>query len=439
MTDETKPPTDSNEQPRKPGHYMPAKLQREMEIEKIREVGRFTVPEVVPAPEVAPAQPGRAMKVAGGILAVLLVAGGARIIAQVVHVRNLAEKTERDAVATVAVASPKVGDPDEEVVLPCSLEAFEESPIYARTNGYLIRWYKDIGTHVKKGELLADIDTPEIDQELHRAEAVEQQTQAQMELAKISADRWQNLVKTNSVSEQENDVQSSGYRQAVANLADAKANVHRLKELEGFKRVYAPFDGVITRRNVDPGALINAGAGATGRELFDMARVDPLRIFAAVPQAYSPYTRSGTKATITLQEYPGQVFEGVVARTSESINRDSRTLLTEVDIPNKDGKLLPGSLGEVHFKVGQGATKLTIPIETLLFRSEGPCVAVVGAGNKVALRHISIGRDYGTSLEILQGISPTDRIVMNPPDSIADGQPVNIATAQAEKRKEKPE
>jgi RND family efflux transporter MFP subunit len=248
-----------------------------------------------------------------------------------------------------------------------------------------------------------------------------------MDLAKISADRWENLRKTDSVSAQESDQYQSGYKQSQANLAAADANVRRLEQLEGFKDVYAPFSGVLTRRNVDPGALINAGAGAAGRELFDLARVDPLRVYTSVPQAYAPYIKVGAKTAVTLQEFPGQKFVGTVVRTAEAIDPATRTLLTEVDVPNKDGRLLPGSFGEVHFAVGSGVNKVTIPVGAMLFRAEGPRVAVVGTGGKVQLRPINIGRDYGTTLEVLGGVSPTDQVVINPADSLEDGQHVNVA------------
>jgi RND family efflux transporter MFP subunit len=246
-----------------------------------------------------------------------------------------------------------------------------------------------------------------------------------MELAKISAERWESLRKTDSVSAQEADQQVSGYRQSQANLAAADANVHRLEELESFKNVYAPFSGVLTRRNVDPGALINAGAG--GKELFDMAQVDTLRVYTSVPQAYAPYMRAGVKATITLQEMPGEKFAGVVARTAEAIDPATRTLLTEVDVSNKDGRLLPGSYGQVHFAVGANVQKLTVPVNAMLFRAEGAKVAVVGANHKIELRPLNIGRDYGTTLEVLGGLTVSDQIVVNPPDSLEDGQPVNVA------------
>jgi RND family efflux transporter MFP subunit len=280
---------------------------------------------------------------------------------------------------------------------------------------------------VKEGELLATIDTPEVDQELNQARATREQIVAQLELAKISADRWEKLRKSDSVSAQEADQQTSGYRQAQANLAAADANVRRLEQLEGFKKVYAPFSGVITRRNVDPGALINAGAGATGRELFDIARVDPLRVYTSVPQAYAPFIKLREQTTVTLQEFPGERFSAEVERTAEAIDPNTRTLLTEVDVPNKSGRLLPGSFGEVHFAIGSNVNKVTVPVNAMLFRSEGPRVAVVGPDKKIQLRAINIGKDYGTTLEILAGVSPQDQIVINPSDSLEEGQAVNLA------------
>ncbi len=250
-------------------------------------------------------------------------------------------------------------------------------------------------------------------------------------MAKISADRWANLRKTDSVSQQEADQQASGYQQALANLAAADANVRRLEELESFKNVYAPFSGVLTRRNVDPGALINSGAQAAGKELFDIARVDPLRVYVSVPQAYAPNMRVGMKANVTLQEFPGQKFLGTVARTADAIDPATRTLNTEVDVPNKDGKLLPGSFGQVHFATGTSVPRITIPVNAMLFRSEGPQVAVVDKDSTVHLRPIGIGRDFGATLEILSGIEVSDQIVINPSDSLEEGQKVHVAKPSA--------
>jgi multidrug efflux system membrane fusion protein len=408
-------------------HALGAQAQRDEEIEQIQRQSRHQRVGIQKPPELPPAPPRKALMMVGLFLLLLLIAGALTLWERVSHGQALAKETERETVPTVAVVYPQAEKPDEELVLPGSLQAYEESPIYARTSGYLVRWYKDIGSRVTKGELLAKIDAPEVDQELNQMRAARQQTLAQMELAKISSDRWENLRKSDSVSAQEADQQVSGYKQAQANLAASDANVRRLEQLEGFKDVYAPFSGVLTRRNVDPGALINAGAGVAGRELFDIARVDPLRVFTSVPQAYAPNIRVGEQSVITLQEFPGQKFIGKVARTSQAIDPTTRTLLTEVDVPNKDGRLLPGSFGEVHFAVGTNVNKVTVPVNAMLFRSEGPQVAVIGSDNKVQLRPISIGRDYGTTLEILGGVSSTDRVVVNPPDSLEEGQQVNVA------------
>jgi len=410
--------------------------ERDEEIAAMKERSRRQTHSIEPPPEIPPAPPRRALMVVGVALLILLAAGAVTLISRASHEQALAKETERETIPTVAVVHPLAEKPDEELVLPGSLQAFEESPIYARTNGYLVRWYKDIGSRVKEGDLLATIDTPEIDQELNQTRAARQQIVAQLELAKISADRWENLRKSDSVSAQEADQQTSGYKQAQANLAAADANVRRLEQLEGFKKVYAPFSGVITKRNVDPGALINAGAGAAGRELFDMARVDPLRVYTSVPQAYAPFIKVGASTTVTLQEFPGQRFSAKVARTAESIDPNTRTLLTEVDVPNRDGRLLPGSFGEVHFAVGSNVDKVTVPVNAMLFRSEGPRLAVVGPDNKVELRAISIGKDYGTTLEVLAGVSIQDQIVINPPDSLEDGQQVNIAPSSPAQRQD---
>ncbi len=408
------------------------------EIAAMEERSRHQTQTLTPPPELPPAPPRKALLMIGVALLILLAAGAVTLIGRETHERALAKETERSTVPTVAIVHPLAETPDEELVLPGSLQAFEESPIYARTSGYLVRWYKDIGSRVKEGDLLATIDTPEIDQELNQTRAARQQIVAQLELARISAERWENLRKSDSVSAQEADQQTSGYKQAQANLASADANVRRLEQLESFKRVYAPFSGVITKRNVDPGALINAGAGAAGRELFDIARVDPLRVFTSVPQSYAPLIRVGGQTTVTLQEFPGQKFTARIARTAESIDPTTRTLLTEVDVPNKDGRLLPGSFGEVHFAVGSNVNKVTVPVNAMLFRSEGPRLAVVDGNGRIQLRPINIGRDYGTSLEILGGVSAEDRVVINPPDSLEEGQQVNIAESSPGQQGQQP-
>ncbi len=372
---------------------------------------------------------GRAKILVGGALLVLITAGAVTVMNRKGEADALAKETEAVSAPTVAVVQPQREPGNDELVLPGNLQAFEESPIFARTNGYLLRWYKDIGSKIQKGELLAVIDTPEIDQELSQARASREQVKSALELAKISADRWANLRKSDSVSQQEADQQASGYQQAQANLAAADANVRRLEQLESFKNVYAPFSGVLTRRNVDPGVLINSGAGLTGKELFDIARVDPLRVYVSVPQAYAPNMKVGMKANVTLQEFPGQKFVGAVARTADAIDPATRTLNTEVDVPNKDGKLLPGSFGQVHFASGTSVPRITIPVNAMLFRAEGPRVAVVDKDNTVHLHPISIGRDFGATLEILGGLEVSDRIIINPSDSLEEGQKVHVAGA----------
>jgi membrane fusion protein, multidrug efflux system len=400
-------------------------MQTELDTNQATGESHRTPPQVTPPPELPPAPPRKALITVGLVIVVLAVSGTLSMVSRFHDAQALAKETDVDSVATVVVVHPVAEKPDEELVLPASLQAYEESPIYARTSGYLLRWYKDIGSRVAKGELLADIDTPEIDQELSQARATRQQISAQLELAKISSDRWQNLRKTDSVSQQETDTQTNAYQQALANLAAADANFRRLEQLESFKHVYAPFAGVLIKRNVDPGALINAGSA--GVELFILARVDPLRVFVNVPQAYSPAIKDGMPAYITLQEISGQKFRGTVTRTAQAIDPATRTLLTEVDVPNRDGRLLRGSFGEVHFAPKINAEKVTVPVNAMLFRQEGPRLAIVGADNKVRLRPITIGRDYGTTLEVLGGVSLEDRIIINPADSLEDGQMVNVA------------
>lgn len=372
----------------------------------------------------------KAKRVVVTVLLLLLAAGGLTLLNRARQGNALVRETELNSVPTVAVVHPLAEKSDEELVLPGSMQAFEESPIYARTNGYLMQWYKDIGSRIVKGDLLARLDTPEVDQELSQTRANRELIKAQLEFARISSDRWQNLRKSDAVSQQETDQQTSGYKQSVANLAAADANVRRLEQLESFKNIYAPFSGVLTKRNVDVGALINAGAG--GREMFDIAKVDTLRVYVNVPQAYSPMIRNGMKAWVTLQEFPDRKFMGAVARTADAIDTATRTLLTEVDVPNPKGLLLPGSFGRVHFVVKSSVNKVTIPVNAMLFRAEGPCVGVVLPDGKVRLRPISIGRDYGTTLEILSGIEPDEQIIINPSDSLEDGQLVKVVEAKPE-------
>lgn len=341
----------------------------------------------------------------------------------------LAQQTEKMAVPFVSVIHATAMTEVSEMVLPGSIKAYVESPIYARTNGYLKVWHKDIGSRVKKGDLLAEIDTPEIDQELVQARADLNTAQANLNLSSITATRYQDLLKTDSVSKQEVDNANGDHSAKVAMVQSAEANVRRLEELESFKRVYAPFSGVITQRNVDPGTLINAGNGGSAtKEMFDLAQIDPLRVFVSVPQSYSPSMHPGLKACLELAEFPDRRFCGQVARTANSIDPGTRTLLTEVDVPNPSGTLLPGSYAQVHFDAKLSGQRFSLPINALLFRPEGTLVAVVNSDGRLNLKKIGIGRDLGTAVEVLQGIDPSDNIVVNPPDSLEQGEDVRITS-----------
>jgi RND family efflux transporter MFP subunit len=341
----------------------------------------------------------------------------------------LAEQTERMAVPFVSVIHATRIEGESAMVLPGTLKANVESPLYARTNGYLKKWYRDIGSHVNKGDLLAEIDTPEIDQQLAQARADLTTAQANLGLAGTTTTRYQELLKSDSVSKQDADNASGNYAARQAMVQSAEANVKRLEELESFKRVYAPFSGVITQRNVDSGNLINAGNGGNAnKEMFDLAQIDPLRVFVSVPQSFGPSIHLGMKACLELTEFSGRSFCGQVARTANAIDPGTRTLLTEVDVPNPSGTLLPGSYAQVNFNVKMTGQRFTLPINALLFRPEGTIVAVVGPDSHLNLKKITIGRDFGASVEVLEGTSPEDNIVINPPDALEQGQLVKVAT-----------
>ena len=366
-----------------------------------------------------------------GIAVVLVIVGIFTLLQRRVQYNALAKETEKLAVPTVAVIHPTLEPAQEDLVLPSTLQAYTESPIYARTQGYLKSWYHDIGTHVQKNELLAEIDTPEVDQQLSQARADLGTVQANENLSRITATRYEELIKTDGVSKQEVDNAVGDYAARRAAVASAQANVRRLEELESFKHVYAPFSGVITRRNVDIGNLINAGNGGTAQELFFLAATDPIRSYVSVPEIYAPAVHTGLGAYLELTQYPGEKFQGKVVRTADAIDLASRTLNTEVDVPNRNGQLLPGGYAQVHLLVGVTGTRLQVPVNALLFRSEGLRAVVVDANHKTHLQQLAIGRDYGTALEVLQGLRPEDWIVLNPPDSIEDGIQVNVKAAPA--------
>src|SRR6202011_3646585 len=330
--------------------------------------------------------------------------------------------TEEAAIPIVNVIHPTEGAPLEELILPGNTQAFNDTPIFARTNGYLKRWYFDIGAHVKRGDLLAEIETPEIDKQLQQAHADLETAQANYHLSETTAARWEFLLQSDSVSRQETDEKIADLSARKATVDSNASNVHRLEDLQSFQKIYAPFDGVLTTRNTDVGALIDAGANSAGKELFHLAAIDTLRVFVAIPEVYSRATRPGAIASVTLDEFPGRSFQGTLARTSNSIDQASHTLLTEVDVPNPDGQLLPGSYVFVHFKLPQTVRSVVVPSNTFLFRSEGLRVALVRDG-RVQLTPVKIGRDYGSTIEVIAGLQASDAVILDPADSRGRGAP----------------
>lgn len=371
-----------------------------------------------------------------GVLAFLAAAvlAIAMVVVFGVHSRTLAasrlmEATDQAAIPSVNVVHPRPAARSQDLVLPGNTQAFIDSPIYARTNGYLKRWFVDIGAHVRKGELLAEIETPELDQQLRQAKAELATAEANLNLSQITAERDENLLKTHSVSTQERD---NAVNANVANRATVdsnQANVARLEQLQSFEKVYAPFDGIITARSTDVGALIDAGANAP-KELFHIAAINKLRIYVAVPEVYSRSAISGAPADLTLDEYPGELFHGVLVRNSNAIDAVSRTLLVEVDADNSGGHLKPGSYVQIHLKLPQDSRSLTVPSNTLIFRRAGLEVAVVHNG-KAELVPVTPGHDYGDSMEILTGLQPQDDVILSPSDSLVSGTPVQLGSARS--------
>jgi RND family efflux transporter MFP subunit len=337
------------------------------------------------------------------------------------------QETRELAVPTVSVITPERGAPQQDIVLPGTMQAFTDAPIYARTNGYLRKWYADLGTRVRGGQLLADIDTPEIDQQLEQARADLATAEANTRLAQSTAERYRDLIKTDSVSKQDLDNANGSLEAKATAVASARANVRRLEQLHAFGRITAPFDGVVTARNTDVGALIDSGSNA--KELFHIAAVHRLRVFVNVPEVYSRAARPGMHAVLTLSEFPGRPFTGTLARTAESIDVASRTLLTEIDVENPKGELLPGSYAEVHLKLPTGASTFKLPVNAVIFRTEGVRVALVDGNGRVRLQPVALGRDYGNSVEVVSGLNGDEQIIVNAPDSIENGQVVRVAGA----------
>jgi RND family efflux transporter MFP subunit len=345
---------------------------------------------------------------------------------------DLQRATEQAAIEDVSVTGPKAAAPIDEVVLPGATQPYVNSPIYARTNGYLVKWFYDIGAKVKQGDLLAIIDTPELDKQLEQARADLASAKSNLALSKTTADRWQGLVKTRSVSQQSTDQAVDNLNATQATVDSYTANVRRLEDLVSFEKVYAPFDGVITVRNTDTGWLINAGAGSSSAELFQVAQTSTLRIFVAVPEVYSRAARVGSTATLTLDEFPAETFRGKITRTSQSIDMASRTLNTEIDVDNPTGQLLPGAYVHVHLQLPSQTRSVMVPANTLLFRSEGLRVGVVRNG-RAQLIPITIGVDYGATVQVTSGLTPSDQVIVNPSDSLISGTPVRVTTPTAGK------
>jgi RND family efflux transporter MFP subunit len=342
---------------------------------------------------------------------------------------TLNAETAQVALTAVSVVSPKPSAPAEEIILPGNVQPFITSPIYARTNGYLKKWYFDIGAHVKEGQLLAIIDTPEVDQQLQQIMSNLETAKANLALAQITKNRYQGLLKTNAVSQQDADNAAGTYNANKAIVDANQANVNQLKALQSFEKIYAPFDGIITARNTDIGDLINSGSSSTARtDLFHISQPGKLRVYVNVPQEYSQGIKVGMTADLSLAEFPGRKFQGTLVRTAEAINATTRTLLIEISVDNPSGTLLTGSYAEVHLKIPTQASTLLLPVNSLIFRSDGLRVGVVKDG-KVALTTVTPGHDFGSQIEIVSGLNPTDQIIVNPPDSIVSGQQVQIVQA----------
>jgi RND family efflux transporter MFP subunit len=366
------------------------------------------------------------MAIAVIVVAALLASG---IWSRIKARTTLKAETNQAALTAVSVVSPKATAPADELILPGNVQPFITSPIYARTNGYLKKWYFDIGTHVKQGQLLALIETPEVDQQLQQARSNLLTAQANLELASITKTRYQGLLKSNAVAQQDVDNAVGTYNANRSIVEADKATVEQYSALVSFEKVYAPFDGVITARNTDIGDLINSGSGGgTKTDLFHIVQPGMLRVYVNVPEEYSQGIKNGMTADLSLAEFPGRKFQGKLVRTAEAINATTRTLLIEVDVDNPTGTLLTGSYAEVHLAVPTQASTFLLPVNTLIFRSEGLRVGIVKDGT-VVLTPVIPGHDFGNTIEIVSGVKANDQVIVNPPDSIVSGQAVQIVQA----------
>ncbi len=373
----------------------------------------------------------RAKVATGTIVGALILGAVIVLVLRSFQARALADSTALHAKRYVTTVKPTAGGEGQSLTLPGSLLGVIESTVYARSNGYVVRRLADIGSSVRKGDLMAEITAPEMDQELSQAISARTQAAAGTELAKSTAERWQTLRQQDAVTQQDLDERQSAYHQAKANLAAADANVGRLQKLLGFTHVLAPFDGVVTRRNVDVGDLVNAGNGGTGQALFAVAQVDPLRLYIYVPQVYARQIQVGDAVTVTLAERAGEQYQGSVARTARAIDMSTRTMQVEIQMPNPKAALIAGSYVQVTLPIKADSQTLVVPINALLFRPEGTRVAVVDSSGRVQLSTVKLGTDFGTRVEVFSGIKPTDQLIVNPSDSLADGDVVTLPAPQA--------
>jgi RND family efflux transporter MFP subunit len=368
----------------------------------------------------------RAKFLVGAIVGALLLGGVIIFVVRGFQESALAASTELHAKQYVTTVNPKPAGGGLPLTLPGTLQGINEATVYARSNGYILRWSKDIGSSVKKGELLAEIAAPEIDQELSQAIAAQQQAASSEGLAKSTAERWHSLREKDAVTQQDLDERQSTYLQAQANLASAEANTLRLRNLQGFNKVVAPFDGVVTSRNIDVGDLVDAGNGGVGKALFRVAQIDPLRLYVFVPQVYVQQVKVGDAVTVTLPGRQGEEYRGTIARTARAIDTGTRTMQVEIRVPNPDEALIAGAYVQVNLPIKQDGEALIIPINVLLFRPDGPRVATVDSAGRVRLTPVKLGTDFGSSVAVLQGLKADDRLILNPADSLADDDIVTL-------------
>jgi RND family efflux transporter MFP subunit len=368
------------------------------------------------------------------IPAVLCISGVITFLLRAQNSKKLIATTQANQAQSVAVIHPQQGPPDTDLALPATLQAYSDSPVYARTSGYVSHWYADIGTRVRQGQLLAQIESPEVDQELNQVRAALAQAQANLTLADITAKRYQSLISTNAVSQQDVDSNNQNLDAQKANVQAMSANVSRLEQLQSFERVIAPFNGVITQRLTDIGNLVNAGNGGTGFQLFRIAKIDVVRTFVTVPETYSQQTVDGLKATLAVTSLANQQFTGAVIRNNHSIDLTSHTLLVEIDVPNPTGKLMPGAYAEVHMHVPVPVRSLVIPSGSVLYQAAGPQIAVVNQNSQVELHKVGLGRDFGSTIEVTSGLNASDSIISSPPDYLVDGMKVAVQPASGGKK-----